>query len=158
MYVICLAWNQKVGGPLVTIVPQQALWQMHKVWARNFLHTLIYTVTASITATNIGNVRNWHSTHSCAHVAIAVRWPWQLWCTQSLHSVSIACGASWIWSDDKASIGRNTANKKNADICLRVSFIATNQENTPCVVALCIQTWKCSLYIQRQAYSPSPYI
>ena len=40
-----------------------------------FLHTWTYTVTAIKTAANIDNVRNWHSTQSCAQVAIAVRWP-----------------------------------------------------------------------------------
>ena len=113
-----------VGGPLVTIAPQQTVWQSHIGWARNFLQTWTYTMTATIIAASIGKVRNWHSTQSCVHVAVAVKWPWQLWCTQSLHSVSLVCGASWMCSDDNISIGRNTANKTIADICLLVVFTA----------------------------------
>ena len=31
--------NQMDGGPLVTIAPQQEVWQSHKDWALYFLHT-----------------------------------------------------------------------------------------------------------------------
>ena len=116
--------NQTDGGPLVTMAPQQAVRLPHKGCAWYSLHTWTYTMTAIMTAVNIGNVRNWHSTQSCAQVAITDRWPWQLWCTQSLHSVSVVCEISWIWSDENISIGKNTANKIYADICLRIVFTA----------------------------------
>lgn len=104
------------------MVPQQTAWLPHKGRVWRFLHTWTYMMTAITTAISIDNVRNWHSTQSCAHVAIVVRWPWQWWCTHSLHSVSVVSGISWKWSDENTSIDRNTANKTPADICLQIAF------------------------------------
>ena len=109
--------SQTVGGPLVTIAPQQAVWQSHTGWAQRILHTWIYNVTAIMIAVIIGKIRNWHNTQSCAHVAVVVRWPWQLWCTQSAHSVSLVWGTTWMWADDSTSIGTNTANSNHEAIC-----------------------------------------
>ena len=65
--------NQTDGGPLVTMAPQQAVSLLHKGWALYSLHTWTYTVTAIMTAVSIDNVSNWHSTQSCAQVAITDR-------------------------------------------------------------------------------------
>ena len=72
------------------------------------------------------NVRNWQSTQSCIHEAVCVRWPWQLWCTQSAHSVNaVDLLSSCTWSDEKTSIGRKTANSNHDAICrLFSSFMA----------------------------------
>ena len=118
--------NQMDGGPLVTIAPQQEVWQSHKDWALYFLHTWTYIVTAIIIAASIGNVRNWHSTQSCAQWGVTVIWPWQLWCSQSTHSVAMVSPVSWMWTDDSRSIGTNTANSNHEAICcFFVSFTAT---------------------------------
>ena len=114
--------NHKVGGPRVTMVPQHMAWTLCRSWAWLFKHTWTYTMTTITVAVIIVSVTNWHSTQSWAHVAVAVMCPWQLWCTQSLHSVSVACGTSWKWSEENISIGRNTANKIHAEICLRIVF------------------------------------
>ena len=50
------------------------------------------TATLSTTAASMGNERNWHSTQSCVKLAVAVKWPWQLWCTQSVQVVSVVDG------------------------------------------------------------------
>ena len=72
-------------------------------------------------AVSILSVRNWHNTQSWIAVAVWERCPWQLWWTQSEHSVSATDElALCTWSDDKTSIGTNTANSIHEAICLFV--------------------------------------
>lgn len=75
-------------------------------------------MTAAAAAVSMVSVRNWHSTQSCAHVAVWVRCPWQLWCVQSIQSFSAwETASSCTWSDEKTSIGRNTANSNHDARC-----------------------------------------
>lgn len=72
-------------------------------------------------------VRNWQRTQSCAQWLAAVMCPWQVWCTQSAHSVTTVevLSSSCTWSDEKISIGKKTANSNQAAIYLLVfSFTA----------------------------------
>ena len=116
---------KQTGGPRRLMTPQVTVTIRQRFRAYKRKPLFKTTAKSTAAATSIGSVRNWHSTHSCMCFVICVRCPPQWWCTHSVQDASAFSEDSWMCNDDSTSIGRNTANKTYADICLRIVTFMT---------------------------------